>query len=295
MSDIVLILLKISLVIFMAGNLLDMGLRLNPADAIRGLRNYRFVAHTLVWGFVIGPAVAYAITLIIPLAYPLAIGLILLGMAPSAPFVPAFVNKAKGDLGYTAAFMLLTAVGTIIFMPFAVPVMVKGLTVGPWAIAKPLIVVILIPLVIGMLILRYSATFAVKLQPVVKKITGLFTIATFILIIIVYGEGMLGIMGSLAITSQVIFFLILMPLTYWLGFGLKHAEKIVVSIGMSTRNLGAALAPLFSAAEIDQRAIIMVALGLPVMVLFAMLAVKLFGHPKSADKIDLAATASKQG
>ncbi|MBP1678822.1 MAG: hypothetical protein H6Q29_733, partial [Bacteroidetes bacterium] len=32
---------------FMAGNLLDMGLRLNPANAVRGLRDVRFVLHTL--------------------------------------------------------------------------------------------------------------------------------------------------------------------------------------------------------------------------------------------------------
>jgi bile acid:Na+ symporter, BASS family len=58
MNEILMILLKISLVIFMAGNLLDMGLRLNPRDALRGLRNVRFVAYVLLWGFVLCPALA---------------------------------------------------------------------------------------------------------------------------------------------------------------------------------------------------------------------------------------------
>jgi hypothetical protein len=52
MNDILMILLKISLVIFMAGNLLDMGLRLNPQEALRGLRNVRFVGYVLLRGFV---------------------------------------------------------------------------------------------------------------------------------------------------------------------------------------------------------------------------------------------------
>lgn len=119
MTELFTILLKISLVIFMAGNLLDMGLRLNPQEALRGFRNVRFVAYTLLWGFVLGPALAYAITQIIPLEYPYAAGFILLGMAPCAPFLPMIVEKAKGDLGYTAAFMLLTAVATVVFMPIA--------------------------------------------------------------------------------------------------------------------------------------------------------------------------------
>ncbi|MFT5730488.1 MAG: BASS family bile acid:Na+ symporter [Desulforhopalus sp.] len=279
MTDTYTLLLKISLVIFMAGNLMDMGLRLNPVDAIKGLRNIPFVVHTLVWGFIVGPAVAYVITLIIPLEPPYAMGLILLGMTPCAPFVPLFVDKAKGDLGYTASFMLLVAIATIVFMPFAVPFMVTGLSVSAWAIAKPLIIMILIPLIIGMVILHFSADIAGKIQPYVKKITALFTIFTFVLIIIVYGEGIISVEGSLAVASQLIFFLILTVFTYWFGFGLKHEQKIILSVGMSTRNLGAAIAPLFSAAAIDQRAIVMVVLGLPLMVLFAMLSVKWFGKP----------------
>lgn len=275
------ILLKISLVVFMAGNLLDMGLRLNPADALRGMRDARFVAHTLFWGFVVGPATAFIITLVIPLEQPYAVGLILLGMAPCASFVPIFLDRAKGDLGYTAAFMLLVSVGTILFMPVAVPLMVKGLSVSAWAIARPLVIMILIPLAIGMAVLRFFPGVAVKIQPAVKKTTGLFTILTFVLIVIVYGQGFLSVAGSFAVASQFILFFVLMAFPYWFGVGLEHGRKIVLSIGLSTRNLGAAIAPLFSVAGFDQRAFVMVALALPVMVLFALVSVRWFGRPAS--------------
>jgi BASS family bile acid:Na+ symporter len=281
-NEIVTVLLKISLVIFMAGNLLDMGLRLNPQNALRGLRDVRFVAITLLWGFVLGPALAYLITLVLPLEYPYATGLILIGMTPCAPFLPMIVSKAKGDLGYTAAFMLLASAGTVLFMPFALPLMVKGLTVSPWAIARPLLIIIFLPLAVGMAILRVKASHASRIQPFVKKATGIFTVATGVLCIIVYGEGILGVAGSLAVASQMIFFLIMTTCTYWFGFGLQHEQKIVLSAGMATRNLGAALAPLFAIAEIDQRAIVMVVLGLPLMVLFALLSAKWFGRRASS-------------
>jgi hypothetical protein len=45
-------------------------------------------------------------------------------------------------------------------------------------------------------------------------------------------------------------------------------QKIVLSAGMATRNIGAALAPLFSIAEMDQPAIIMVVLGFTVIPAF---------------------------
>ena len=275
--DIMTILLKISLVIFMAGNLMEMGLRLDVEEALKGLRNIKFVAHTLVWGFAIGPAIAYLITVIIPLDEPFAIGMILMGMAPCAPFVPLFVTKAKGDLGYTAAYMILVAIGTIIFMPFAVPFMVKGLTISAWAITKPLLIMILIPLIIGGVIRRNSSDLAGKMQPVVKKITMVFTLLVFILLITTYYKGIISAMGSLAILSQLIFFSIITVGTYVLGFGLNYEQKIVLSIGNSTRNLGAAIAPLFAATLIAPEAMIMIVLSLPVMLLFPPLAIKLFG------------------
>jgi bile acid:Na+ symporter, BASS family len=280
--DLLMPLLKIALVIFMAGNLLDMGLRLDPRDALRGLRNVRFVVYTLIWGFVIGPALAIAITRVLPLDHPYAIGLILMGMAPSAPFLPMIVSKANGDLGYTVAFMLLTAVGTVLFMPFAVPVMIEGLTVSAWAIAKPLLLIIFLPLAAGMAVLRLTRTGATTIQPIVKKLTGLATLATGVLCVVVYGKGLLGVPGTYALAAQLIFFFVLTAFSYWLGFGLPHEQKIVLSAGMATRNLGAALAPLFAIADIDQRAIVMVVLGLPVMVVFALLAAKWFGRGREA-------------
>jgi bile acid:Na+ symporter, BASS family len=275
------VVMKISLVIFMAGNLMEMGLRLDVEDALRGIRNMKFVIHTLVWGFVIGPAVAFLVTKIVPLDEPFAIGLILMGMAPCAPFIPLFVTKAKGDLGYTAAYMILVALSTIIFMPFAVPFMVKGLSISAWAIAKPLIIMILIPLIIGGIIRRNSKSLAGKMQPVVKKITILFTLIVFVLLIVIYFKGIISVMGSLAILSQLIFFSVLTIGSYMLAFGLMYEEKIVLSIGNSTRNLGAAIAPLFAAVGIAPEAIIMIVLSLPVMIIFPPLAIKLFGKKSS--------------
>jgi BASS family bile acid:Na+ symporter len=276
MNEILSILTKISLIVFMAGNLLMMGLKLNPKDAVRGLQNFHFVAYTLLWGFVLGPALAYGITELIPLEQHYAIGLLLMGMAPCAPFLPMLVKKANGDPGYTASFMLLVAVVTVIYMPFAMPVMVKGLTVSAWDIARPLLMVVILPMATGMAILYASSAFAARLEPIVKKITQIFTFALIILTGIMYGKEMLGVAGSLAIASQLIFFFILAAFSYLLGFGLKNNQKVVLSIGMTTRNIGIALVPLISVAGIDPRSTTMVVLGFPIMTIAAMLAAKWF-------------------
>ena len=45
-----------------------------------------------------------------PLSEPYAIGLILLGMARCAPFLPMVVDRARGDPAYAAAVILLMSV-----------------------------------------------------------------------------------------------------------------------------------------------------------------------------------------
>lgn len=279
MAELLALLLKIALVVFMAGNLMDLGLRLDRRDALRGLRDPRFVALALIWGFALCPALAFAIPLVVPLEHPYAVGLLLLGMTPCAPFLPVIAAKGQGDVGYTATLMLLAAVGTVVFMPIAVPVLVTRMTVSTWMIAKPLLVMMLIPLAIGMAVREVSPSLAVRLLPYVRKVTGIATLALAVLVVVIYGKGMLGVAGSFAVASQVMFFLPVVLLTYWLGFGMPHEQRIVLTTGMSTRNLGAAIAPLLAVADVDPRASIMVVLALPITFAFGLLATRLFRAP----------------
>jgi BASS family bile acid:Na+ symporter len=282
MSDSLMVLFKVSLAIFMAGSLLEMGLRLNLADAVRGLRSVRFVGLALVWSFVLCPALAWAITRVVPLEAPYAIGLILLGMAPCAPFVPMLVDKAKGDLGFTAAFMLIAAVGTVVCMPFTVPLLAKGLTASAWAIAKPLLIVVLLPMAIGVAIRGSLDALASKMLPFVKKGSGIAGLIWCVLCLIIYGKGLLGVAGSFAVASQLVFFGIVYFGTYWLGLGLRHEQKIVLSVGVTTRNLGACLTPLLSVPDMDQRASLMIVLALPIMVIVTLPGANWLGRRASA-------------
>jgi bile acid:Na+ symporter, BASS family len=262
-------LLKITLVIFMVGNLLDVGLRLQFDEAIRDLRDARFVAWSLLWGFVLLPGFAYGMGLIIPMEHPYVIGLVLLAMTPCAPFLPPMVDRARGSLGYTAAFMLLTCVTTVVYMPLAVPILVKGLSASAWTIAKPLLLFLLVPLALGLWVRRRSAPLAARIEPVVRKITGIDTILMLGLCLLIYGKQFLALEGSYAIGAQIVFFSVATIAPYLLTFGIPREQRTVISLGMATRNLGAAFAPLFTAPGIDQRAIVMVALGVIMQTAFS--------------------------
>jgi BASS family bile acid:Na+ symporter len=277
-AELLTILLKITVVIFMAGNLLDLGLRMNLQAALRGLRDVRFVTLSVLWAFVLCPALAYGLTMVVPMTPPFAMGLILLGLAPCAPLLPMMADKARGDLNYTASFMLLASAGTVVYMPLMVPLLVRGLTVSAWTVAKPMLVLVLIPLVIGVVIESRSASTASSIQPVVKKGTGVDTLLMLILVIVIYGKGFIGAVGTYAILTRVVFFSLVTAASYALGFGMPHGQKSVVALGVCTRNCGAALAPLLVAPDVDQSSVVMVSLGIPMMFGFAAIAARIFSR-----------------
>jgi len=277
MTELLPILLKITVVIFMVGNLLDLGLRIDLKKAVAGLRDLRFVTLSLLWAFVLCPALAYALGVMLPLTEPFAMGLMLLGLAPCAPLLPGLVDKARGDVNYTASFMLLASAGTVVYMPIAVPLLVEGLTVSAWTVAKPMLFLVLIPLLIGIAIQLRRPAFASSIHPYVKKGTGIDTLLMLLLVVVLYAKGFTAALGTWAILAQALFFTLTIVGSYALAFGVPPARKSVMTLGLSTRNNGAALAPLFVATGVAPEATVMVTLGIPMMFLFSFLAARFIG------------------
>ena len=254
MNEILQKIMGITIVIFMVGNLLEVGLRLQVSEALSALRNVRFVVTSLLLCFVIGPALAVMLTKIIPLSEPYALGLILLGMAPCTPALPVMVKKAGGSLAYMSAFMIVAFVGTVILMPFLVPMLAKGFTADPWTIAKPLLFFIAIPLIIGIIIRRISETFAEKAAPIVNKITSLGTLILIAVLLRLYWSDIITALGAYAIVTQLLLYALLGFIGYLLGFGLSYEQKVPMTLGICTRNVGPALATLMGVAGSPQGA-----------------------------------------
>jgi bile acid:Na+ symporter, BASS family len=265
--------LSACVVVFMVGSLTGVGLGLAARDALVPLRDWNFVLRSLVASWVICPAVAYVLLQVVPLHPAYATGLVLLALTPCAPFAPAMVQRARGDLGYLAAFMMLSTVATIVIMPLAVPVLVPGLAVEPLAIAGPIIFFVVVPLLLGMATRALSVDAAERAAPPIAVATSAAGAAALLLILVVHGRGLLDAVGSYAIATQVAFLALVTIGADRLGAGLPDEQRSVVTIGVGTRNLGAALAPL-AAIDPDPRTLVMIAIGAPLTVLVSALATR---------------------
>ena len=275
---------NVTVVVFTVANLAAMGLETNLREALRTLRSARAIALILVWGWVVGPALAWLIIRIIPLMEAHAAGLLLISLAPTAPFFPLMVEKARGDMSFATAFMLLTTIGTVLLLPLMAPLLIKGVTVDAWSLAKPLLGMVLLPLVIGIAIGVLAPKAAEKLFPVVKKIGGIFLLICLALTLVLYGREMLGAVGSFAPGAQVLFLVAITAISYSIGFGLNQQQRSAMALGMCTRNIAAVFAAFFGITNPPPGLFVMIVLVVPLAAIVAMVAARLFARQVPSDQ-----------
>ena len=221
---------------FTVSGMATMGLQSRVSAMIAAFKNKNAMALIIVWGWVVGPALAYLIAWGLPLAEPFVIGLLLYSLAPCAPFLPVMVGTARGDVSFAAALVPIVAVGTVVFMPLMGPMMIEGLMISGWGLAKVLLIYILIPLIFGAALRHFTDTAATKILPVINVIAKITTALTPVVAIVLYYRDMLDTVGSFALLSMTVFMVVIGLATYRFGFGLKRNQRSVMSLGMLTRN-----------------------------------------------------------
>lgn len=149
--------------------------------------------------------------------------------------------------------------GSIVFMPLALPLMVPGLKADPWAIAKPLLFLMVIPLAIGLALAPSGASWTKTLLAVVRMASNLAAALVIVLMIGLNFKTLLGTLGSFAIATYALYMLALVGAAYLLGL-VDKPTRAVFALGAGSRNLPAAL--LLASASFDDTAItVMVVVG----------------------------------
>ena len=179
-------------------------------------------------------------------------------------------------MAFAGALIPLVAVGTVVLMPLLAPLLIKGLTIDAWALAKPLLLTILLPLIIGAAIRQYADAAASRIFPVVKVVAQLSTLATIVWCLVLYGKAMLDTAGSLALLSMTLFMVGMALITYRFGFGMTQAQRSVMALGMGTRNIAAVLAGALAIPNADPRIVTMVVMWTLWSVVLAAVGARIF-------------------
>src|SRR6476619_2014882 len=154
----------VAMLSFVVSSMLAMGAGLTVSQISEPLRNVRLVVLALLANFVVMPLAALALARMLWLDEPFGVGLLLLGCAAGAPFLPKLAEVAKGNLAFAVGAMVLLMVVTL---GTGQRNIAAALVVASQSFSDPKVVVMVIVVaIVGLIILMpLSRAFATLIEP----------------------------------------------------------------------------------------------------------------------------------
>ena len=229
-----------AMLVFVLSSMIGMGLGLRVADIVAPLRNVRLVALSLVANFIVMPTVAVMLAKAMRLDESLGIGLLLLGAAGGAPFLPKLTQIAKGNLAFAVGLMVFLMVITVAYVPIVLPLLLPGVSVHPAQIARSLVLLMLVPLGAALAVNATRPQAAARVKPMFDKASNIGLIALITLLTLSNIRSVIKVFGTGGIFAGVLFLAAGFAIGWALG-GPQRETRTVLGLGTAQRNIAAAL------------------------------------------------------
>ena len=230
----------VAMLVFVVSSMLAVGVSLTLRQILIPLRNAKLVSFALLANFVLIPLGAVAIARLLRLDEPLGTGLLLLGVAAGAPFLPKLAGIAKSNLAFAVGLMVLLMVLTVAYMPLVLPLLLEDVSVDPMKIARSLLLLMLLPLGAGLAVNARFGRVADRMRAPLNGISSLSLALLFVLLLITNIRNVIGLFGTRGILASVLFLVAGAGIGWLLG-GPSFSTKAVLSLGTAQRNIAAAL------------------------------------------------------
>lgn len=263
MSEILVTVANVAIITFVLSSMVALGLSLTVSQIISPLTNARLVIMGLLANFVVAPAAAWAVAALLGLSDDLTLGLLLLGTAAGAPFLPKLAQMAKGDVAYSVGLMVLLMVVTIAYIPLVLVPLVEGVEVSAWDIAQPLVYLMLIPLGLALLVRgRYEES--AKLAPHLNQISTISLALALVIALVIGLPELIDAFGTGAFVAAILFVAVCIAAGLFLG-GSERSQRWVSGLGAGQRNISAALLIATTSFRDRPEVLIMVMVGAVLM------------------------------
>ena len=207
--------------------MLGMGLTLTPADFRRILERPRDVLIGSVAQWVLMPAFAYGLVVVLGLPWEIGVGLILVGAAPGGTASNVMTYLGRGDVALSVTITSVTTIAAPLVMPAWVVLLAgEQITVTFGEMAQAIVLIVLIPVVAG-LVLRYVLdTYAPTAAKVGLSIFPAISVAAIVAIV----AAVVGLNVEEILTASAI---VLVAVVLHNGLGLGAGYGVGYLTGMS--------------------------------------------------------------
>jgi len=240
MSVVLQFLLSIAIPLFAASSMASVGVGHELREVTLPLRRPAMLLTAILANFVAVPLLGVLLLRVFALALPHAAGLFLVASAAGAAFLLALSRLARADSALAGGLLLILLPCPVLYMPIVVPMAFPEAHVPVWAVARPLVLTMLLPLALGVAFRWRFRAQVPRVMPFLTKtsmgsLMVLLTatvLANLPAIAALWGTPAVPAAGLLVLGALLIGFLGSVP---------SRGARIILALGTGQRNIAAAM------------------------------------------------------
>lgn len=224
--------------------MLSIGLSEGLANLSLLWRQKGLLVRCCVAAFVVAPIAAMIINQILPLSFPVRLGLALMAICPGAPMIYRKSLKGRALPKLAGSFQVTMAILSVILVPIWITVLARlypaVATLNAATVLKQVAGAQLIPIIIGLIVREKVSDIADDLEEPITKL-GNFLLLGLVLVILAAVLPQVLQTGAVAVIGALLFGTACVAAGHLLG-GPEPEGRLTIAIANSTRNAGLALA-----------------------------------------------------
>ena len=227
--------------------MLGLGLGLTTKDFTRVIRNPKDFIIGLICQLILLPIIAYILILVFKTPIEIAPGVMIIAAAPGGVTSNVMTKFAKGDVALSVSLTAIISLISIISVPLIVFKSANLLGVSNISqeitltgVALKMAGVVTVPVIIGMIIRRFSEKFISSNINIIEKITGILFLIVFAAIWIEERENIVSYLaqaGIIVLTLNIVMMLIAYFVAKSFATGIKQIKCIALECGLQNGTL----------------------------------------------------------
>ena len=227
--------------------MLGLGLGLTTKDFIRVINNPKDFIIGLICQLILLPIIAYILILVFKTPIEIALGVMIIAAAPGGVTSNVMTKFAKGDVALSVSLTAIISLISIISVPLivfqsanllGVSIISQEITLA--GVALKMAGVVTVPVIIGMIIRKFSDKFISSNINIIEKITGILFLVVFAAIWIEERENIVSYLaqaGIIVLTLNIVMMLIAYFVAKSFATGIKQIKCIALECGLQNGTL----------------------------------------------------------
>jgi len=227
--------------------MLVLGLGLTGSDFLRVIKQPRDFFVGALSQIILLPIIAFIIVKIWPISPELAIGVMVIAAVPGGVTSNLLTSFAKGDVALSISLTAIISLLCVITIPFVVLTSVRLLSdsnitqdISLFGMARDMFLIVTVPVILGMLVRRFISGFALKFEPIAKKISIVLFVLVLLGAIAAEKENVISYFaqaGLITLVLNVVMMIIAYYVAQFLASGTAQKKCITIECGLQNGTL----------------------------------------------------------